>query len=128
MGNIILHAVFRKFPFDRLIRAAGSISLGIPALDHKTADDPVEGQAVIESIARKPDKVGDTDRRGIRIQFQFNSAVILNLNLNMVKAFQIVFFLFRSRALFFFCTFRTDCVRLRSIFFLRSASRENGGK
>lgn len=50
VGNIILHAVFRKFPFDIFIGTAGSIAQRIAALDHKTADDPVEGQAVVKAF------------------------------------------------------------------------------
>ena len=143
MGNLIFHAVFGKFAFDRFVRTAGSIPLRVSALDHKTADDPVEGEAVIETVLGKPDKIGDADRCGIRIQLQGNGAVILHFDFNMVQPFQIGFFFRRGVLLLLrilciacvrtfctvgVCTFRFTCLRLRGIIPFRTASGEDGGK
>ena len=86
MGNVILHAVFREFSFDGLIRAASSGSLRIAALDHEAVNNTVESQPVIEMLLCQLHKVGNADRRCIRIQFHLDGAVILHFNFRMVDA------------------------------------------
>ena len=87
MGYVIFHAVEFELPFDVLIRAAHSVMFGIPALDHKTADDPVKREPVIEVFVCQLDKVGNGYGRLIGVQLKVDRAVIPHIHLYLYLVF-----------------------------------------
>ena len=46
MRNIILHSIAGKFALDSVLCSAGSVSVWISALDHKSVKDPVGDQEI----------------------------------------------------------------------------------
>ena len=66
--------------------AAGAVAVGVAALDHEAVNNTVESQPVIEMLLCQLHKVGNADRRCIRIQFHLDGAVILHFNFRMVDA------------------------------------------
>lgn len=71
MGNVIFYAVRGKFTLYGLTRATGAISEWVTTLNHKTVNNTVKGQSVVKTFISKIDKIGNRNRCGIRIQFQF---------------------------------------------------------
>lgn len=47
----IFHAVGGELALDHLVRSAHSGAQGVSTLDHKSGDDAVEGQSVVEALA-----------------------------------------------------------------------------
>ena len=82
VGQVVLYTICSKFTFNVMTRATHTCSSRITALDHKSGDDTVEDQTVIETFLCQVDKILNTDRRHIRIQLQLHDAAILHLNSN----------------------------------------------
>ena len=91
MRNIIFHTICRELTFDGLLRTAGSVSIGIAALDHESGDDAMESQTIVEAFICQIDKVGYRNRGSICIQFQRNSAIILHIDGHMMKTCEQLF-------------------------------------
>ena len=91
MRNIIFHTICRELTFDGLLRTAGSVSIGIAALDHESGDDTMESQTIVEAFICQIDKVGYRNRGSICIQFQRNRAIILHIDGHMMKTCEQLF-------------------------------------
>ena len=50
MLEIILKTIAVKLALDAVSGTAGSVSVGISALDHESCNDAVEGESVIETL------------------------------------------------------------------------------
>ena len=85
MRNIIFYTVCRELAFNGLLRTAGSVSIGITALDHESGDDTMESQTIVEAFICQIDKVGYRNRGSICIQFQRNRAIVLHIDGHMMK-------------------------------------------
>ena len=57
MAKGILDPVCRKLAADGIAGAADSRPVGIPALDHESLDDTVEGQSVVKALACEVDEI-----------------------------------------------------------------------
>ena len=73
-----------KFAHNSLLRAAGTVSQGIAALDHEPVHDPVEGEAVIESFLYQLLKILDRHGSGFCIQCHSDRAVVLDIDPDMI--------------------------------------------
>ena len=60
MFQIVLKPVLIKFPFDAVARAAHTVTVGATALNHKTVNNAVEGQVVIEPFFHQGNKIVDS--------------------------------------------------------------------
>ena len=78
MLKIVLYAVACKLALDGIAGASHSRSVGAAALDHETGDDPVEDQAVIETVACEFYEVIDRDGGDVGIKFSLDDSSILH--------------------------------------------------
>lgn len=53
----------------------------------------MKGQAVVETVFCKLNKIRDGNRGGVCIQFQFDGAIILYFNFDMMQPLRIGFFI-----------------------------------
>ena len=60
MSKIVCNTILGKFTLDAVSRATHSGSIRASSLDHKSVDDTMEDQSVIEAILYKTDKVIDS--------------------------------------------------------------------
>ena len=59
VGQVIGESVLGEFTLDIVAGAAHAVAVWASALDHKTVDDTVKNQAVVEALFDKADKVVD---------------------------------------------------------------------
>ena len=78
MSQIVGYAVLGKLAFDRVAGTAHTGSVRASALDHKTIDDAMEDQAVIEAFFYKADEIVYCIGRDIRIQLCFDHIAVFH--------------------------------------------------
>ena len=83
--NIIGKAVCRKFALNLFLRTAHAVAHRIAALNHETLDDAVKSQTIIEALIHQLHEVCNGDRRGISVQLSSDRAIVLNVDLNIVR-------------------------------------------
>ena len=67
--QVIFYAVLGEFSFNGVAGTACACALGTSALNHKSGNDPVKGQAVVEALPDQRDKVADRVGSDFRIKF-----------------------------------------------------------
>ena len=67
---------FAEFGRERIARAAGSVALGIAALNHEPIDYAVKDETVIEALADARQHAVDMDGSDIVVEFQNHGAEI----------------------------------------------------
>lgn len=72
----ILEAVGGEFSLDPITRAAHAGAFGVPALNHKAGNNPMEDGAVIEALSDQRDEIVDSVRGGLWEKLYFNDALI----------------------------------------------------
>ena len=90
MRNIVFHSIAGKFALDGILCSAGSVSVWISALDHKSVNDPVEGQTVIKIVLYQLYKICDCDGCGVCIQLYIDLAIILYGDGSMMGSCQLL--------------------------------------
>ena len=78
----IVKPVGGKLSLDAVPRPAGTHSLGISALDHKSGDNTVKDHAVIKSLLHQRYKIFHSVRGDIRIQLYFHFISVFHFNGN----------------------------------------------
>src|SRR5437588_10897459 len=71
-----LDAVLVDLVLERVARTAGAGALGAAALDHEVGDDAVEGEPVVEALARQLAEVAHRARGVLIEQLDLDSAVV----------------------------------------------------
>ena len=64
-----------EFRLESARSVTGAVALGAAALDHETRNDPMEGEAVIESVTCKRDEIVDMIGRDIVPEFDGDRAM-----------------------------------------------------
>ena len=78
----VVHTVCSELALDVPARAAGAVAQRAAALDHKTGDDTVEGQAVIEALADQLLEILTGDGGDFLIQLNVDDAAVFHSNAN----------------------------------------------
>ena len=78
MVQVVLEAVGGELAADLIARAAHAVPVRASALDHKTIDDAMEDQAVIEAFFYKADEIVYCIGRDIRIQLCFDHIAVFH--------------------------------------------------
>ena len=92
MRQRIVHTIQCEFSLDILTGAAGTVSVGITALHHKSFVDTMKGESVVKAVSRQLQKVLYGNRRRVPVQLHGNLAIILHRDLHMMLAGGIVLF------------------------------------
>ena len=93
MGQGIVKPVGAELSGNSLLRASGAVPVWISSLDHKSVDNPVEGQSVIESAFRQGNKILHGLRRRVPVQLHRNGAVVFHRDFRRVIPRRRFFFL-----------------------------------
>ena len=67
MLQVVLKTVLGKFTLDAVTRAAHAVSVGTSALNHESADYPVENLTVVKSLVNQADEVIHCVRCNLRV-------------------------------------------------------------
>ena len=100
MADGVHHAVFGKLTLNGILCTACAVAQGIAPLDHEPIHDAMEGQAVVESVLCKLDKVCGRDRRGPFIEFELDRTVVSDCDFRMANFLKGLGRLLRTGGLF----------------------------
>ena len=80
----VVDAVGGKFALDAPARAAGAVPQRAAALDHETADDAVEGQAVVKALIDQLLEVLTGEGGSLLVQLDVDHAAVFHSNTNHI--------------------------------------------
>ena len=84
VGESVLHTVSCEFTLDSVCRTTHACACGVAALDHKSLDNAVEDEPVVEAFLNKLCEVFHCDGRNLGVKLKLDNAAVFHFDLNHI--------------------------------------------